>query len=433
MENKIFEDIEIYGFSGKLGTGKNYIAERIFSKMLHPKPTVVLAFADQIKIDGITKKGLDRDKCWNKKDKETRMALQKIGTEEGRDVFGNDCWTKNIKEWIIMHILRGIKRVIITDVRFYNEFDFIKSIGGTLIKVHSPKRNEIALRKESEENGVDINAIKNHRSEIELDSGRLFDYTIYNDEEYNAPIQVREVIKDLQSKRRFEQVFFCDLDNTICECNEYYINISNRVNELIFEHITPCENKEIFDKLFKMYTEKHHGDYSQKFFYIEKFADSLILVLEEFKTMFKSMDTYNQVKAEVMRLGMSVFNYDYTEIEGRISQLRELSKRGKVVIYTMGDRFEQVKKISNLGLTDFDFEVYDFKDATVFRNLMHKYPAEKYCMIGDSLERDILPAIEAGVDHTYLVVDKKESYWYKNDLEKAKHEKIKIINDLTEI
>jgi phosphoglycolate phosphatase-like HAD superfamily hydrolase len=77
----------------------------------------------------------------------------------------------------------------------------------------------------------------------------------------------------------------------------------------------------------------------------------------------------------------------------------------------MGDRLEQVKKMAEVGITNFDFEVYDFKDETIFRNLMHRYPAKQYVMIGDSLSRDIIPAKNSGIEHTIRVLYSTNSYW----------------------
>ena len=49
MDNKI----KIIGFSGKLGTGKNYISEKIFGKKLYDMGYIVhiLAFGEQVKYE----------------------------------------------------------------------------------------------------------------------------------------------------------------------------------------------------------------------------------------------------------------------------------------------------------------------------------------------------------------------------------------------
>ena len=95
---------------------------------------------------------------------------------------------------------------------------------------------------------------------------------------------------------------------------------------------------------------------------------------------------------------MSVFDKDYEEIENNVESAKELQALGRLVIFTMGDRLEQYRKISKLGLLDNEFEIYDFKDETLYRNLMAKYPSKTHIMMGDSISRDIVPAINAGVE-----------------------------------
>ena len=76
---------------------------------------------------------------------------------------------------------------------------------------------------------------------------------------------------------------------------------------------------------------------------------------------------------------------------------------GKLVIFTLGDQTEQMRKIANLGLLDFPVEIFTHKDENMFRYLMAKYPSQKYVMIGDSVKRDILPAQQAGIPHLFHV------------------------------
>ena len=106
-------------------------------------------------------------------------------------------------------------------------------------------------------------------------------------------------------------------------------------------------------------------------------------------------------KKYIYQKGMSIYDYNYEFITDHTKDsLMELSKLGKVVIFTLGDRCEQMKKIVGLGLNGlFDVEVFPHKDENIFRYLKYKYKADKYVMIGDSYKRDILPAIIAELDH----------------------------------
>ena len=116
----LLKTVEIFGFSGKLGTGKDFLANAL-NNMLPAVPTLFLALADQLKIEAIVKGGLSRDKVYGKKDEETRKVLQELGTSQGRDKYGEDIWINYLTEWMIQHVNRGIRRFFITDVRFSNE------------------------------------------------------------------------------------------------------------------------------------------------------------------------------------------------------------------------------------------------------------------------------------------------------------------------
>lgn len=62
-----------------------------------------------------------------------RLALQLMGTEAGRDVFHKDIW-------VISLLNRSKnKNVVVTDVRFKNEIEYIQNNGGIVVRI---KRGE---------------------------------------------------------------------------------------------------------------------------------------------------------------------------------------------------------------------------------------------------------------------------------------------------
>jgi len=76
-----------------------------------------------------------------KKNKEVRRLLQRIGTEGGRNVVGEKVWIKLIEEEI--RTAKTYKKnmnvpIVITDVRFLNEADWIRSRDGIVIRVTRP-------------------------------------------------------------------------------------------------------------------------------------------------------------------------------------------------------------------------------------------------------------------------------------------------------
>ncbi len=174
--------ITIYGFSGKLGSGKNYLAETKFNDMLGPNgPALIMAFADQLKIDLIARDKIDYNSIFHTKDHQSRVALQKYGTDM-REKYGPNIWINYLDNWIKMHVERGIRDFIITDVRFPNEFAWIKSLGGIVIRVEAPGRNLDELNKEAAGDPIKLHQIASHASETALDNHRdQFDYILNND------------------------------------------------------------------------------------------------------------------------------------------------------------------------------------------------------------------------------------------------------------
>lgn len=188
--------MEIIGLMGHQGVGKNYIAD-VLLKNLPKKNSVIIAFADHFKVDCICKHNCDYNKVFGEKDYETRRMLQKVGTEEGRNVFGENIWINVTETWIRLLNERGVERFIICDVRFQNEADWIKKMNGILVKIVAPKRYRIRLEKETNNNEELINEIKNHKSEVMIDEFSEYDIQIKNDIDDNLDINnlIKKLIK----------------------------------------------------------------------------------------------------------------------------------------------------------------------------------------------------------------------------------------------
>ena len=187
--------MEIIGLLGHQGVGKNYIAEEILLKKLDYKPTLVIAFADHFKVEGISKYDLEYDKVYGKKDFYTRKRLHLIGTEEGRQKFGYDIWIKTIHNWIKVYNSRGIKRFIIPDVRFQNEVDWIKSLNGVVIKINAPNRYIARVKEEANNDNEKIKKIISHESENMIDKIENYDFLFNNDYNDNINNEIETFIK----------------------------------------------------------------------------------------------------------------------------------------------------------------------------------------------------------------------------------------------
>ncbi len=144
---------------------------------------MILGFADQIKAIGMAEHNLDPSKVFGQRDSFTRNTMQTLGTELGRNVKGDDIWLRYLTSWMILHHHNnGIEVFIISDVRFPNELDFIRKLGGKIVRIHAPERNRERLIKEGSINS----STSSHSSETALDNyDASFDRVLCNDPGYH--------------------------------------------------------------------------------------------------------------------------------------------------------------------------------------------------------------------------------------------------------
>jgi len=185
--------------SGKLGSGKDYIAENLLLPLIG-KTVSKMAFADHIKINVASQDpNISLRQCLEgDKSTELRRKLQIAGTEQGRCLYGPDIWVTTLENWIRLRRLRDRNPdvVLVTDCRFPNEAKWIEDNGGLLIRVHAPSRNEVALKRESGGCNTTYTAIKEHLSETALDE-YPFKYTVNNEPEFQLTVghQIIEIVK----------------------------------------------------------------------------------------------------------------------------------------------------------------------------------------------------------------------------------------------
>lgn len=186
--------IELYGFSGKLGSGKNFIAEKLFATMLPKKNTIIMALADHLKVDLCAKEKIAYEKIFHKKDEQSRKLLQETATSI-REQYGPNVWIDILSTWIKIYTERGIERVIVTDLRYPNEIEWFKAQGGITFRVNAPQRNLDQLVQEKTKG---FQEIEKHLSEIGLDNYQKFDYIIQND--YKDSLDVEDRVRDIVNK-----------------------------------------------------------------------------------------------------------------------------------------------------------------------------------------------------------------------------------------
>ena len=177
--------VQIIGLAGCAGVGKDYIIQNKLVPILERdnKRWIQLAFADQIKVNAMTRHNLSYNDLYVEKTTESRRYLQDEGTERGRNVYGADIWVKTLEAWCNIFEARGTEIVLISDVRFIEEINWIRERGGTLVYINAPMRNKERLMKEANNNPATYRDLYNHSSERILDTltEDQYDYVINND------------------------------------------------------------------------------------------------------------------------------------------------------------------------------------------------------------------------------------------------------------
>lgn len=141
---------------------------------------------------------------------DVREYLQGLGTEVGREMIDQDVWVKMAEARIRDHWAQG-KDVVITAMRFPNELDMLKRLGGHSVWIarSASKRLESTGDVGTPENGFKAadggNAgVTAHKSETSV-SRDDFSYTIHNEgtlkELYRMVDHVVNSVKPVQSER----------------------------------------------------------------------------------------------------------------------------------------------------------------------------------------------------------------------------------------
>jgi len=153
--------MHIIGINGRAGSGKStfkdFLAQE-YRNLVYKEAVEIIPFAQALK-------DLAMYIGWNgQKDEKGRRLLQLLGTEVCRECIDEYYW---INKWSCRYakaLIMEKSLVIVDDVRFLNEAQFLKDLGATLIKITG--------------RAYDIVDSK-HPSEMELDN-TLFHKIIYN-------------------------------------------------------------------------------------------------------------------------------------------------------------------------------------------------------------------------------------------------------------
>ena len=151
--------MKIFGLAGKKRTGKDTVFT--YARDLVDGQAGRVAFGDPLKREVAAATGMPLAFIEANKS-EFRTVLQWWGTEFRRQFFQPDYWIKQMAEEVRV-MQRVIDVLFITDVRFPNEADWVRSMGGVMVRVD---------RRTGETD--------NHSTETEMDAYKNYDHTIEN-------------------------------------------------------------------------------------------------------------------------------------------------------------------------------------------------------------------------------------------------------------
>ena len=157
MGNMLRENCIIVGLCGRMGSGKDYIANVLCKNYFHELKSMNVSFADQLKVGAMLfeNRGAPAadiespdnleiiDAMYNdyfvSKPEDVRKHIQTYGENlrtQNPNIWVHTLYVEMLKQW---HV-NNVKVFVISDVRYPKEVEFIKEVGGTMIRVNSPRR-----------------------------------------------------------------------------------------------------------------------------------------------------------------------------------------------------------------------------------------------------------------------------------------------------
>ena len=145
-----------------------------------------ISLAWHFKIQCISHGDATYEEVFETKPPRVRRLLQIMGTEQGRDVWGEDIWVNTMFAWMTLyHKDWGIDKFVIPDVRFPNELRAIQKLGGRVYRVTGDRLGDLTEEAWS------------HPSEQSLtDDMDLYDGFINNNQGSNLDEQLTSILQE---------------------------------------------------------------------------------------------------------------------------------------------------------------------------------------------------------------------------------------------
>lgn len=183
----------LLGFAGKAHSGKDFSADHIVREYPNLKIAKV-AFADAVR--DMVRPIFDVDDIYRRGGKEDpidgfgvslREILQSLGTDWGRYMVSEDIWVK-VLDKRISERYSDFDIVIISDIRFDNERDYVIHNGGKVISIigAKDKHNKSKFSEHASEWGIEDNV----EGVIELENDFSSRYLVSLKEAFESMVSV---------------------------------------------------------------------------------------------------------------------------------------------------------------------------------------------------------------------------------------------------
>ena len=174
---------DLIAISGKANTGKDHVS-KLIQRIYGYYP---FSFALHFKMELVGMGKVVYEDVMDTKPPHVRDMIQQRGTENGRVLHGDDIWIQTVDSWFTYFSKNwNINKFIITDIRFPNEADYVKRVGGKVFRIQSKDRLQ-----SSKLNSTQLS----HISETALDSyaDDYFDGIIQNNIDTNNSKLIEQI------------------------------------------------------------------------------------------------------------------------------------------------------------------------------------------------------------------------------------------------
>jgi len=162
------EPPHLIGLTGKAGSGKS-AASSVLTNAGWVRVKMAGPLKDMLRAIGLTDEHIEGDlkevPCELLGGKTPRHAMITLGTEWGRDMIDGNIWINIAAERIATLLTAGFN-VVVDDIRFDNEADTIRNLGGVVVGLH--RETDIAIEHKSENGVVSDITYRNDGSMAEL-------------------------------------------------------------------------------------------------------------------------------------------------------------------------------------------------------------------------------------------------------------------------